>query len=176
MSIKYESIFLAGFGGQGILFAGKLLASAGMAAGKRVTWLPAYGAEMRGGIANCSVIISDDEIGSPIISRPDILVALNLPSFEKFEPAVVPGGLLLANSSLIGRQSERSDIGAHYIPATSLAIENGLEGFANVIMIGKLLRLTGIFTLEQLTAQFPAAKAHLLEFNKKALALGYGYN
>ncbi len=173
-------ILLAGFGGQGILFAGKQLAKTAMHEGKCVSWLPSYGPEMRGGSANCSVIISDKEIGSPIINRPDILIAFNLPSFDKFEPKIKEGGLLIANSTLISSKSERTDIRAHYIPATSMASENGLEGGANVIILGYLLKLTGIFDYDEfvdlMVAGIPATKAKLIENNKKALKLGYDYN
>ena len=172
-------ILLAGFGGQGILFAGKQLAKTAMHEGKNVSWLPSYGPEMRGGSANCSVIISDNEIGSPIINRPDILIAFNLPSFDKFEPKVKEGGIVIANSSLINTTSEREDIKAYYIPATQLASDNGLEGGANVIILGYLLKLTKIFELDQfidlMVAGIPATKAKLIENNKKAIMLGYNY-
>ena len=120
-------ILLAGFGGQGILFAGKQLAKTAMHEDKCVSWLPSYGPEMRGGSANCSVIISDKEIGSPIINRPDVLIAFNLPSFDKFESKIKSGGILIANSTLISTKSTRDDINAYYIPATAMASENGLE-------------------------------------------------
>ncbi|MBQ8388248.1 MAG: 2-oxoacid:acceptor oxidoreductase family protein [Clostridia bacterium] len=172
-------ILLAGFGGQGILFAGKQLAKTAMHNDKNVSWLPSYGPEMRGGSANCSVIISDREIGSPIIDRPDILIAFNLPSFYKFEPKIKEGGILIANSSLINETSARDDIKAYYIPATQLASDNGLEGGANVIILGYLLKLTGIFELDEfvdlMVAGIPATKAKLIENNKKAIMLGYNY-
>jgi len=172
-------ILLAGFGGQGILFAGKQLAKTAMHEGKNVSWLPSYGPEMRGGSANCSVIISDKEIGSPIINRPDILIALNLPSYDKFEKQIKTGGMLIANSTLIPTKSERTDIDAHYIPATAMASENGLEGGANVIILGFLLKLTGLFDYDEfvdlMVAGIPATKARLIENNKKALKLGYDY-
>ena len=173
-------ILLAGFGGQGILFAGKQLAKTAMQQNKNVSWLPSYGPEMRGGSANCSVIISDSEIGSPIIDRPDILIAFNLPSFDKFESKIKEGGILIANSSLISKKSERDDIKTYYIPATALASDNGLEGGANVIILGYLLRLTGLFEInefiELMVAGIPATKAKLIENNKKAIMLGYNYN
>ena len=172
-------ILLAGFGGQGILFAGKQLAKTAMHNGKNVSWLPSYGPEMRGGSANCSVIISDKEIGSPIINRPDILIAFNLPSFDKFESKVKDGGIIIANSSLINVKSERADVNAYYIPATQMASDNGLEGGANVIILGYLLKLTGIFELDEfinlMVAGIPATKAKLIENNKKAIMLGYNY-
>ena len=172
-------ILLAGFGGQGILFAGKQLAKTAMHEGKNVSWLPSYGPEMRGGSANCSVIISDNEIGSPIINRPDVLIAFNLPSFEKFESKIKEGGILIANSSLIPEKSARTDIKAHYIPATAMADENGLTGGANVIILGYLLKLTGLFDYQEfvdlMVAGIPAAKTQLIENNKKALKLGYDF-
>ena len=173
-------ILLAGFGGQGILFAGKQLAKTAMHEDKNVSWLPSYGPEMRGGSANCSVIISDKEIGSPIINRPDILIAFNLPSYEKFVGQIKEGGLLIANSSLINVKSDRTDINAHYIPATQMASDNGLDGGANVIILGYLLKLTGLFEINEfidlMVAGIPATKAKLIENNKKAIMLGYNYN
>ncbi len=172
-------ILLSGFGGQGILFAGKQLANAGMVAEKHVTWLPSYGPEMRGGTANCSVIISDDPIGSPLVTEPDLLIAMNLPSFTKFEPKIAPGGTLLADSTLIDAKSARTDIDCRYIPATGIADENGLKGMANVVMLGYFLSFNDLFSfdpfLEVMCAKIPASKAALLEANKKALKLGYEY-
>jgi Pyruvate:ferredoxin oxidoreductase and related 2-oxoacid:ferredoxin oxidoreductases, gamma subunit len=171
------SILLAGFGGQGLLFAGKQLASAAMKKDLFVTWLPSYGPEMRGGTANCSVIISDEPIGSPLVTNPDVLIAMNLPSYEKFEPAIVPGGILISDSTMISAKSTRSDIQSYYIPATGLAEENALKGLANVIMLGKLLQVKQVFDKEYLaksmTESIPAAKAHLAQANIKALETGY---
>ena len=173
-------ILLAGFGGQGILFAGKQLAKTAMHQDKNVSWLPSYGPEMRGGSANCSVIISDKEIGSPIINRPDVLIAFNLPSFDKFESKIKSGGILIANSTLISTKSTRDDINAYYIPATAMASENGLEGGANVIILGYFLKLTKLFDYDKfvdlMIAGIPATKTKLIENNKKALKLGYDYN
>ena len=140
--MKTTQILIAGFGGQGILFAGKFLAYKGLMEDLQVSWLPSYGPEMRGGTANCNVILSETPVGSPIINRPDILIALNLPSYDKFEKQIKTGGMLIANSTLIPTKSERTDIDAHYIPATAMASENGLEGGANVIILGFLLKLT----------------------------------
>lgn len=172
-------ILLAGFGGQGILFAGKQLAKVAMHDGKNVSWLPSYGPEMRGGSANCSVIISDKEIGSPIINRPDILIAFNLPSYEKFEPKIKDGGILIANSTLIPEISKRGNINAYYIPATQLASDNGLEGGANVITLGFLLKITSLFDYDEfvnlMVEGIPASKTQLIENNKKALRMGYDY-
>ena len=133
-------ILLSGFGGQGILFTGKFLAYKGLIEDKNVSWLPSYGPEMRGGTASCSVIVSDQEVGSPIISEPDVLIAMNLPSFEKFEPTVKAGGIVIADSSLIEAKSTRTDIDAYYIPATSIANEQGISTLANMIITGKLLK------------------------------------
>ena len=173
------NILLAGFGGQGILFAGKLLASTGMYNGRQVTWLPSYGPEMRGGTANCSVVIADDSIGSPLVPNPDILIALNLPSYQKFHNSIVSGGMLISDSSLIAEKSGRDDITAHYIPATQMAKDSDMNGLANVIMLGKLIAASGIFTMDQLVAamtkSIPASKAKLLELNKQALDMGFNF-
>ncbi|MBE6714485.1 MAG: 2-oxoacid:ferredoxin oxidoreductase subunit gamma [Ruminococcaceae bacterium] len=173
------SILFSGFGGQGILFSGKAMAKSAMYAGKQVSWLPSYGPEMRGGAANCSVIISDEEIGAPTITNPDVLVAMNLPSFDKFEPTVKEGGLIIVDSSLVSKKSEREDVNACYIPASALASENGIEGMANVIVLGQILKLTGMFEydtfLSYLLKGIPESKAALIEKNKKALKIGYEF-
>ncbi len=173
------SILFAGFGGQGILFSGKAMAKSAMYEGKQVSWLPSYGPEMRGGAANCSVIISDEEIGAPTITAPDVLVAMNLPSFDKFEPTVKAGGLMIVDSSLVAKKSEREDIKVCYIPATAIASENGIEGMANVIVLGQILKLTGMFEydtfLSYILKGIPETKAALIEKNKKALKLGYEF-
>jgi len=172
-------ILIAGFGGQGVLFAGKQIAKMGMDMNMQVSWLPSYGPEMRGGTANCSVILSDEEIGSPIVNVPDILFSFNIQSFDKFEPTIAEGGILLADSTLISKKSARSDIKAFYIPATELADKNDLKGGANVIMLGKFVKESGIFTpeefIEHMVASIPATKAKLIENNKKAFAIGYNY-
>ena len=173
------NILRAGFGGQGILFAGKALAKMAMDAELQVSWLPSYGPEMRGGAANCSVIISDEEIGSPVVVTPDLLIAMNIPSYDKFEPNVTAGGRVIYDSTLIPAPAMRDGIEHDAIPATGLAAENGLEGMANVIILGYLLKLTGLFEydafLEHMIAGIPASKAALVEKNKKALELGYNY-
>ena len=169
----------AGSGGQGIQFSGKQMAKTGMHVGKNVTFLPSYGPEMRGGTSNCTVVVSDEEIGSPSVSIPDILVAMNLPSFDKFEPKVAPGGTLFCDSTLVDKKSAREDITAVYIPATGLASDNDLTGFANVIVLGAILKVTGIFDFadfeDYLLSNIPATKTALIEKNKKALELGYHY-
>lgn len=172
-------MIFAGSGGQGIQFSGKQMAKTGMYMGKNVTFLPSYGPEMRGGTSNCTVIVSDEEIGSPSVSNPTLLVAMNLPSFDKFEPLVKSGGIMFCDSTLIDKRSERTDIKAVYVPATALANDNGLTGFANVIILGKILRETGIFDYETFTeflvSAIPPAKSALIEKNKRALALGYEF-
>ncbi len=174
------AMLFAGFGGQGILFSGKQMAKSAMYAGKNVSWLPSYGPEMRGGAANCSVIISDEEVGSPLVTNPDVLVAMNLPSYDKFEASVKAGGYLIVDSALINKKSERTDINVCYIPATAIASENHIEGMANVIILGQLLKLTGLFDYDTFLADMlrgiPESKAALIEKNKKALELGYNYN
>ena len=175
-----SGFLFAGFGGQGILFAGKMLAKVGLDLDKQVSWLPSYGPEMRGGTANCSVIVADEPIGSPLVMRPDVLVVLNLPSFEKFEPTVASNGYLIADSSLIDKKSSRTDINTLYLPASMLASENGLDGLANVIMLGGMLKLTGVVDYavfeKVLIESTPKSKPELAELNAKALALGYNYN
>ncbi len=169
-------ILLAGFGGQGILFAGKQLTATGMEHNMQVSWLPSYGPESRGGTSNCSVIIADEPIGSPIVNTPDILVAMNLPSLDKFEPAVASGGTVFVDSALIPRKLARTDLKAVYIPATQLASDQDLNGFANVIILGKLIRETGLFDVDgflaHLVGSIPPAKAALIEKNKTAFMLG----
>ncbi|MCL1798532.1 MAG: 2-oxoacid:acceptor oxidoreductase family protein [Eggerthellaceae bacterium] len=173
-----RDIILAGFGGQGILFAGKLIAYAGLLEGREVSWLPSYGPEMRGGTANCSVCLADEPIGSPLVLAPHVLVALNQPSFDKFAHDIVPGGLAVVDSSLVRQTGERTDIALHAFPATKLAEEAGLKGLANVVSVGKLFAETGFCREESLFVAVEkcvsAAKAALIEDNKKALKLGMG--
>ena len=170
------SILIAGFGGQGVLFAGKFLAYLGLLGERQVSWLPSYGPEMRGGTANCSVILSDEPVGSPIVSEPDCLIVMNLPSFFKYHLTVRPGGNLLLDSSLIENQTTRTDIGVFAVPATKMAAEAGLEGLSNMILIGKFLREVMPVSEELVEAALkkvvPARKEHLLEANRRALALG----
>jgi len=173
------SFLFAGFGGQGILFAGKQLAKTAMYENKQVSWLPSYGPEMRGGSANCSVIISDEEIGNPLVTDPDVLVALNRPSFDKFEPKIKKGGLLIADSTLIDVTSARDDIKTIYIPATGLANDHQISGSANVIMLGQILKATGLFDYETflrfLVGSIPETKKALIERNTLAFKLGYDF-
>ncbi len=171
-----KNFLLSGFGGQGILFAGKLLAYKGLNAGKNVSWLPSYGPEMRGGTASCSVIISDEPVGSPIVSSPDILVAMNLPSLDRFESSVVPGGIIFADSTLIERKVARDDVTAYYVPATKLASDNKTPTLANMILMGKILKVLDDFDDESVTAALAkvisAKHADMLEVNKNAMKIG----
>ncbi len=177
--MKTTEIIISGFGGQGILFAGKILAEAAMLKGKELSWLPSYGPEMRGGTANCHVIVSDEKVGSPIIMTPDILIAMNLPSLEKFEQTVSAGGKLFIDSSLIQRKSERSDTEAYYIPATQLATENDHGNLANMVMLGALLRHTDLFSLDEIRAAvdmtLPQKRKNLLDIDMAAVMTGYNF-
>ncbi len=172
-------ILIAGFGGQGILFTGKAIAFTGLKAEKEVSWLPSYGPEMRGGTANCSVTLSDSPIGSPIVDKPDVLIAMNLPSLDKYYNETEKGGFVFYDSSLIEKKYDREEIKTVPIPATRLASDNGLEGLANMIILGKVLKEAGIFSLEEikvsLTEMIPAKKADLLAKNIQAIELGYNY-
>lgn len=174
-----HSFLLAGFGGQGILFLGKVISYAGMIDGKEVSWLPSYGPEMRGGTANCGVIVSEQPIGSPLVINPSVLVAMNLPSLDKFEQNVISDGKVIIDSSIIERRLSRTDIDGHYIPATKLAIENDLKGLANMIILGKLLKETSFVSqkifMEALKKSIPQNKQELLELNIKAINIGYEY-
>lgn len=170
------NILLAGFGGQGILFTGKVIAYAGMMEGKEVSWLPSYGPEMRGGTANCSVCLSDAIIGSPLVTNPDVLVAMNLPSLEKFESEVVPGGLIIVDSSIITRKVQRDDVRVVYLDASNIAESNGFKGAANMVILGRMFRETGFCSEENLDKglqkSIPPKKAALLDSNRKAISLG----
>ena len=174
-----KEILIAGFGGQGILFSGKFLAYEGLIDGKEVSWLPSYGPEMRGGTANCSIIISDSAVGSPIVSNPDILIAMNLPSLDKYENATKKGGQIFIDSSLIDRKVERTDIETYYIPATKMASDEGLTGLANMIMIGHMIAKSGIIPEENIEKAMqkvvPAAKQNMFDLNMKAVKLGIEY-
>jgi len=174
---KSMQVLIAGFGGQGVLFAGKFLAYLGMIGERQVSWLPSYGPEMRGGTANCSVILSDAPIGSPIVSAPDCLIAMNLPSFQKYQSQVKSGGVIVLDSSLIFNQPERGDLTVCSVPATQLAKDSGLEGLGNMILLGKFLR---VCLPEQessigsaLKKVVPAKKEHLMDANLRAISLGW---
>ena len=172
-------ILIAGFGGQGILFAGKFLANKGLLEGRQLSWLPSYGPEMRGGTANCSVVLSDDPIGSPIVNKPDVLIVMNLPSLDKYENEVVPGGKIFVDSSLIERKVKRTDVDVYYIPATKLAQQNEIPTLANMIMLGKVMKESEFVSydgIEDAVRSIVSAKrANLFDVNMKALSLGYNY-
>jgi 2-oxoglutarate ferredoxin oxidoreductase subunit gamma len=173
--MTYE-IVLAGFGGQGILFLGKMIALAGMIDGKEVSWIPSYGPEMRGGTANCSVVVSDRRIGTPVVSRPNVLVAMNRPSLEKFEPAMQAGGHLLINKTLIEIPHTRQDIEVAYLEITGLAGDLGNPRLANVVALGGLIGRVGVVSrsgvIEALKKELSGKKAALLDLNLKALDAG----
>lgn len=177
--MKDWNFIFAGFGGQGILFTGKVVAYTGLLDGHEVSWLPSYGPEMRGGTANCSVCISDRPVASPLVTAPNVLLVMNGPSYDRFIGSVEPGGCVVLDSSMIKTASGRTDLTMAEIPATRLAKENGLGGGANMIMLGRLLKETGFTTLEGIRAgvekSVPASKKHLLEANIRAIELGYGY-
>ena len=174
-----QNILVAGFGGQGVLFAGKFLVYTGMINDKEVSWLPSYGPEMRGGTANCSVIISDNPVGSPIVRTPDLLLVMNLPSLDTFEPACAKNGTVICDSTLIGRELVRSDLNGFYIPATGMADEHGLKGLANMIMVGKAIKETNICSMDDVEAAMkktvPEKKKDLFGSNMKAVELGFNF-
>lgn len=171
-----KNIIFAGFGGQGVLFSGKVTAYAGLAAGLQVSWLPSYGPEMRGGTANCSVVVADRAVGSPLVQNPDLLVVMNQPSYDKFIDSVAPGGVVVFDSSLIDRDCPRGDITCYGVPATKLAGDENLQGLANMILLGKAFSVFDIAdkaALEQgVKKSVPASKEHLVEANLRAIALG----
>ncbi len=180
--MKDLNMLFAGFGGQGVLFAGKVAAYAGLIENKEISWLPSYGPEMRGGTANCSVCISDTPIGSPLVTNPNVLVVMNLPSLDKFIDTVEPGGTVIIDSSLIDKKVEREDLNVYYVPSSALAEENELGGLSNMILVGKLFKEIctagdhSFCTEETLDAAIqkciPARKANMLDVNRKAVALG----
>jgi 2-oxoglutarate ferredoxin oxidoreductase subunit gamma len=172
-------MIFAGFGGQGIQAAGKLIAYAGILEGRHVSFLPSYGPEMRGGTSNCHVIVSDEPVGSPILNSAAVVMAMNRPSLDKFESYLEPGGLLLIDSSLINRDPVRTDIRVFAIPATQIASDMGNLAFANIIMLGKLIKETGVVTAENfeggLKKVLPEKKHHLIPEEMKALRIGMDY-
>ena len=177
--MKTTQILIAGFGGQGILFSGKFLAYKGLMEDQQVSWLPSYGPEMRGGTANCNVVLSDMPVGSPIITTPDVLIAMNLPSLEKYVDTVAPGGQVYVDSSLIDAKVERTDVEVFYIPATQMAKDEEIASLANMIIIGHLLENNKDLSFEGTEAVVnklvPAKKAAMIELNMKALKLGKEY-
>ena len=174
-----HSFLIAGFGGQGLLFAGKFLVYKGMLEGKEVSWLPSYGPEMRGGTANCSVIVSDDPVGSPIVDHPDVLMVMNLPSLDKYENAVQSGGMIFVDSTLIERKVKRTDVEVHYVPATQMATDAGIPTLANMLLTGKLMKevpaLCGGDWEAALKKVVSARHQELLAYNLKALQTGAAF-
>lgn len=174
-----SQFLFSGFGGQGILFAGKFMAYKGLIDGKNVSWLPSYGPEMRGGTASCSVVIRDKAIGSPIVSFPDTLIAMNLPSLDRFEESLQEEGTVFVDSTLVERKVNRKDVNAYYIPATKLANDNGMPTLANMIIVGKILAVRNEFDEESVKAALgkvvSAKHADLFDVNLKALKIGASY-
>jgi 2-oxoglutarate ferredoxin oxidoreductase subunit gamma len=171
-----NDVIMAGFGGQGILLIGKILAYAGMAEGKEVSWLPSYGPEMRGGTCNCTVVISDRPVGSPVIRTPRAVLAMNLPSLDKFETDLKPGGVLLINSSLINRGPERDDVHVVMVPANEIANELGSPRSANMVALGAYIGATEAVSMEEveeIVRKNFAAKPKLVDINLQALKRGY---
>ena len=173
--MKHE-IVMSGFGGQGVLLMGQILTYAGMLENKNVSWIPSYGPEMRGGTANCSVIITDGPTGSPMVDQPSAAVVLNLPSLDKFEPTVQPGGVLIVNSSLIDKPVKRTDIKVFRVPVNDIATELGNVKMANMVALGALIGATGAVEMDILFEAFAkkfASKPKVIEANKVAIKKGY---
>ena len=174
-----KQVLIAGFGGQGVLFAGKLLAYEGLLDGKEVSWLPSYGPEMRGGTANCSITVSDAPIGSPIVANPDVLIAMNKPSLDKYIGETREGGQIFYDSSLVDGVVARDGVEIYPIPATRIADEEGLKTLANIIMLGHMIAKNDFVSLEgakkALSKVVSDRHKDLLDFNIKALTLGYEY-
>jgi len=172
-----KEIIIAGFGGQGVLFGGQVLTYAAMDSGKEVTWIPSYGPEMRGGTANCTVVIADNEIGSPFVKNPPLAIALNLPAFDKYEPIVAPGGTLIVNQSMVDREAKRDDIHVIFVPCNEIAEEIGDRKLLNMVAIGALLTALPEITIEDvekaLEGHLPARHKHLLPKNYEALKRGF---
>jgi len=172
-----KEIIIAGFGGQGVLFGGQVLAYAAMDTGKEVTWIPSYGPEMRGGTANCTVVIADEEIGSPLVKNPPLAIALNLPSFDKYEGMLQKGGTLIVNKSMVDRGPKRDDIGVIFVPCNEIAEEIGDRRLLNMVAVGALLTALPEISIRDcekaLEAHLPARHKHLLPKNYEALRRGY---
>lgn len=172
-------VVIAGFGGQGVLFAGQIFAFAGMDSGKEVTWMPSYGPEMRGGTANCTVIIADEEIGSPLVRHPKAAIIMNLPSLDKYEPMVASGGFLIANASLVNREVTRADINSLFVPANEIAESIGNRRLANIVLLSALLVKMPVLPLEAikeaLNNHLPERHRRLLPTNLQALQQGAAF-
>ena len=174
----YANVIMAGFGGQGLMFIGKLLAYSAMKAGRHVTWIPSYGPEMRGGTANCTVVISEEEIGSPVITSPQALIIMNNPSLEIFEPRLQPNGTLFLNTSMITRKPSRKDIEVIAVPANDIAAEVGEKRAANMVMLGAYIAHTKVVSEETLLEglrELFAKKSEFLGVNKRAFEKGLEY-
>ncbi|SES62529.1 2-oxoacid:acceptor oxidoreductase family protein [Anaerobranca gottschalkii] len=172
-------MILAGFGGQGVMSMGQLIAYAGMLEGKEVSWMPSYGPEMRGGTANCTVVVSEEPIGSPVVTEPQVVVAMNLPSLDKFESMVKPGGVLIINSSLINRSCQREDITVIEVPANEIANELGNLKVANMVVLGTLIAQTKVVSkesiIESLKKVLPEHRHNLIPMNEEALNRGAAF-
>lgn len=172
-------LILSGFGGQGIMFAGQVISYAAMDADKQVTWIPSYGPEMRGGTANCTVVIADEEIGAPVVKNPDSAVVMNLPSLDKYEPLIKPGGVLVINESMVDRDARRADITVVTVPCNEIAEAIGNQRLANMVAVGALLSALKELTVKDvenaLNAHMPGRHKHLLPKNIEAINKGYEY-
>ncbi|MBQ0146715.1 MAG: 2-oxoacid:acceptor oxidoreductase family protein [Lachnospiraceae bacterium] len=175
-----RQLLISGFGGQGLLFMGKALAYKWLMEGYNVSWLPSYGPEMRGGTANCGVVVSENHlIGSPLVANPNVLICMNLPSLDKYEDKVVPGGMIFVDSTMIERKVKRTDVDVYYIPASKMASDNNMIVLANMIMMGKVLQVFGETDEEAikngLSKCIPPKKAEMFDVNMRAIQLGLGY-
>lgn len=174
-----SEVIFAGFGGQGVLFSGQILAFAGMDSGKEVTWMPSYGPEMRGGTANCTVVIADEEIGSPLVRNPQAAVIMNLPSLDKYESQIASGGVLIVNASLVNREVQRKDLEVVMIPAQEIAESLGNRRLMNIVMLGALLQKKAILPLEAieqaLDTHLPERHRQMLPANIQALSAGAAF-
>ncbi len=170
-------MIFAGFGGQGIMLMGQIISLASMIEGKNVTWMPSYGPEMRGGTANCTVVVSDEPVASPVANKAEVVVAMNIPSLLKFEPYVVENGYLFLNQSVIDRESKRNDINVLKVPCNEIADEIGSLKIANMVMLGAVIGATNVVSTENvfkaLEKKLSGGKATLIEVNKQAIMKGY---
>lgn len=178
--MQYNNVIMAGFGGQGVMLIGNLLAQAGMEAGLHVTYIPVYGAEMRGGTANCTVVVSSDPVGSPIVKRPLATVIMNEPSLAKFQPRLHDTGVQIVNASLIGKEHLDPARRTVYIPVNDMAQEIGVPKLANMVALGAYIKATGCLPIEAvrqaLKSVVSAHYAHLIPKNEAALEVGYTFN
>lgn len=176
MAHFYKNMIAAGFGGQGVMVLGQLVAYSGIAQGLHVTWIPSYGPEMRGGTANCAVVVSDDEIGSPVVNKSDITIVMNQPSLTKFEDSVKPGGVLIYNSDLVNYENQREDITVISVPAQTIAHEIGSDKVANIVVLGALVEATGIvdneICIETIKEKLGKRKPKFLPMNLEAFEKG----